>query len=381
MRLAIAVCNYNRRELALQCIEAALISAGSDSRAFVADNASTDGSAKAIEDRFGDRVCVYRELNNLGSSGGFHRAVQMALDAEPENILLLDSDCIISPTTVPCLLDFAMAHPEFSVVGPNIYWPEPDDLVQEFGGTIDWDAALCRGEFRNYDEKNNPKIEGWRETDYIAACCLLVRSSAILQHGNIDPGHFLYFDDVEWQWRMRLGGRRIAVTSDARAVHYCGAANRRSCLPTYYLWRNRLHFFRKYAAANVREQTINRIIDDTAQAVATCRLLGYQNAATAIFDGISDALRGNWGIKDFSGIDLRCDSPAPLLPDGWEIMPVLKVPHIFASAPEGEKDNRHLILEDPFGKRITAAQAWTLSEKFKIESAGIKALLCNLSIS
>ncbi len=367
-RLAVAICNYNRRELALRCLEAVLNSSRlKDCRIFVVDNASTDGSAITIDETFGSRVRVIREPCNLGGSGGFHKAICLALAIEPVYILVLDSDCIVSPDTVSFLSDFLDLHPDFSVVGPKIYWPEPKGLVQEFGGTIDWKAAVCRGEFKKYDETVLPQLRGWREVDYIAACCLLVRSSTILKHGNIDPGHFLYFDDVEWQWRMHLGGCRIAVTAEAEAVHHCGAANKKSNLPTYYHWRNRLHFFHKYSSDRFREQTVDTILRDASRAVATCRIFSLVNNAIAIFEGVSDALQGRWGIKNSDALDFSLDPPICGLPEEWEKLPVRRVLHVLEDIPETEKSNETLILEDPFGKRLTAAQAWHLSKRFQVE--------------
>jgi GT2 family glycosyltransferase len=365
--VSIAVCNYNRADLLVHCIESAMATASGEVNVCIVDNASTDGSPSIIPERFGNRVRLHVETVNGGSSGGFHRAVEMALEAGTKYILVLDSDCIIAPDAIPVLSGFLDENPDFSGIGPKLYWPWPERLVQELGGTIDWQNAECRGEYKRYDETCSPALIGWRETDYVAGCALMVRSDAIVKHGNIEPRYFLYFDDVEWQWRMRLGGARIAVTAETSAIHHCGASGKSSHIPTYYNWRNRVHFFGKYAPGQGNCRTAARIAGDAIRAVATCRALGLTNAANALMLGVTDGLNGLWGARDFFGLDLSLDREKTILPPAWEKMPIRRVVHVLECADETEKNNATLILEDPYGKRLTAAEAWRLSAKYRDE--------------
>jgi GT2 family glycosyltransferase len=358
--ISIAICNYNRCELVTRCIEAAIDSIDRRLHINVVDNASTDGSVEAIKARFGRQVSLHVRTTNGGSAGGFAAAIEHALRSDPEFLLILDSDCIVHPDAIAVLEMFLHRNETFSLVGPLIYWPSIPPTVQEFGGTIDWPSAQCKGNYKNYNEESSPPLTGWRETDYVAACCLLVRASAVRSVGNIDPRYFLYFDDIDWQWRLRLAGHRIAVTADAKAVHHCGAANKSSHVPTYYHWRNRIHFFRTYAKN--RKQALDIILSDAARAIATCSTLGLLNAANAIRVGVSDALNGVWLARDFGGVDISSDPPAKF---DLKIASTRQVHHIFEGVSISDRDSNDVVLVDPYGKQLIASEAYRLSHLYR----------------
>lgn len=75
----IVICNYNKKEYVLRCIQSVLESDTQDYSIYVVDNASSDGSADAIRARYGDQVTVLENKENLGGSGGFNRGIRYAL--------------------------------------------------------------------------------------------------------------------------------------------------------------------------------------------------------------------------------------------------------------------------------------------------------------
>ena len=54
---------YNRAELAAAAVESALNQESSDQEIIVVDDGSTDGSAEALDRRFGNRIRVLRQEN------------------------------------------------------------------------------------------------------------------------------------------------------------------------------------------------------------------------------------------------------------------------------------------------------------------------------
>ena len=53
-KIGIYVCNYNKREYVLGCVESLLQQTCLDRDIYVVDNASTDGSVEALRERFFD---------------------------------------------------------------------------------------------------------------------------------------------------------------------------------------------------------------------------------------------------------------------------------------------------------------------------------------
>ena len=75
-KIGIVICNYNKQDYIIRCIESVFASTIQDFDVYVVDNASTDASVKTIEEAFGSKVQMIVNKENLGGSGGFHVGVE-----------------------------------------------------------------------------------------------------------------------------------------------------------------------------------------------------------------------------------------------------------------------------------------------------------------
>lgn len=57
------------------------------------------------------------------------------------------------------------------------------------------------------------------DSGWYSAACGLVRRSAWEQVGGFDPGFFMYFEDADFDLRLRRADWRLAQIADARAYH------------------------------------------------------------------------------------------------------------------------------------------------------------------
>ena len=69
--IGIVICNFNKKEYILNCVQSVLNAKGDNYDVFVVDNASTDGSAEALAEQFGDKITLLVNEENLGGAGGF----------------------------------------------------------------------------------------------------------------------------------------------------------------------------------------------------------------------------------------------------------------------------------------------------------------------
>lgn len=79
-KIGIVICNYNKSEYVVNCIQSVLESKTDDFDIFVVDNASTDNSVEAVRNRYGDQVNVLVNSENLGGSGGFNTGIRTVLE-------------------------------------------------------------------------------------------------------------------------------------------------------------------------------------------------------------------------------------------------------------------------------------------------------------
>ncbi|NNE42951.1 MAG: glycosyltransferase, partial [Gemmatimonadetes bacterium] len=61
--------------------------------------------------------------------------------------------------------------------------------------------------------------ESVREVDWMLGACLMVRNKAITDVGLMDERFFMYFEDVDWCYRMKQHGWKVVYVPDARMKH------------------------------------------------------------------------------------------------------------------------------------------------------------------
>jgi len=102
-RVAAVVVTYNRRDLLLESLAAVLAQTRAPDKVIVVDNASEDGTAAAVRDRF-PSVHLAELRRNSGGAGGFAGGMALALADGADLIWLMDDDTVPEPGALSALL-------------------------------------------------------------------------------------------------------------------------------------------------------------------------------------------------------------------------------------------------------------------------------------
>lgn len=190
----------------------------------VVDNASSDPGLDEVRARHpGVRWLLNRE------NVGYARGVNQGLAAAPaEYYLVLNPDIVAPAGAVDALLAYADAHPRAGVVGPQLL--NEDGTVQDscrrfytfgtlllrrtiLGRLFPRAPALARHLMRDFDHRHD------RAVDWVLGGCLLARGEAVARVGPLDERFFLYFEDVDWCWRMWRAGWEVRYAPEPRFTH------------------------------------------------------------------------------------------------------------------------------------------------------------------
>ena len=102
-KVAAVVVTYNRRDLLLESLAAVLGQSRAPEVTIVVDNASEDGTAAAVRDKFpGVHLAGLRR--NSGGAGGFAAGMALALAQDADLIWLMDDDTVPGPGALSALL-------------------------------------------------------------------------------------------------------------------------------------------------------------------------------------------------------------------------------------------------------------------------------------
>ena len=117
-KIGIVICNYNKSEYVVNCIQSVLESKTDDFDIFVVDNASTDNSVEAVRNRYGDQVNVLVNSENLGGSGGFNTGIRTVLEKGYEYLYCLDNDVLVDENAIGALAAYLDAHGDTALLVP-----------------------------------------------------------------------------------------------------------------------------------------------------------------------------------------------------------------------------------------------------------------------
>ena len=174
------------------------------------DNASADGSAEFVSERFPD-VRVLRLERNFGFAEGNNRGVP---ETDGKYVAALNQDTVCHRRWLSELVAALEADPEAKAAHSNIltpWCPGYDAMEREAWPEIVHVAELSRFGFVSYEQR--PFSPEPIETIFLAGAATLVEREVIERYGYFfDPDFFAYCEDTDLALRVRnLGYRNLLV--------------------------------------------------------------------------------------------------------------------------------------------------------------------------
>lgn len=224
-RTTIVIVNWNTRELLDACLRS-VFADDPDARVVVVDNASTDGTVAALAPRWPQVRWV-----EAGANLGFARGNNLAIaDVATEFVWLLNPDTEVRPGALARLEAWLDAHPRAAVAGAGLLNPDESPQPCSFafptplGTAAEW-LFLPRPIARLRDRAFAlaPRREAGA-TDWVLGAAMLVRMDAVREVGALDPGYFMYAEELDWCHRFRAAGWQVHLVPEALVLHHGGQA-------------------------------------------------------------------------------------------------------------------------------------------------------------
>ncbi len=221
-RVSVVVLSYNTREVLLRCLE--VLGAGDppeDMQIIVVDNASTDGSAEAVGERFPDVELVVSETNRL-YAGGMNLG---ASRARGEHVLLLNADTEVGPDQVRELADYLDGHPRVGAVGPaqvNAAGRPERPRVDELSvGNL----VLSMLGIQSFVGRH-VKVAATGAVAHLSGSAIMLRREIGERLGYFDEGFRFYWEDTDLSRRIRDLGYELHIVSEVQILHRHAASSR-----------------------------------------------------------------------------------------------------------------------------------------------------------
>ncbi|HEU5194868.1 MAG TPA: glycosyltransferase family 2 protein [Methylomirabilota bacterium] len=205
-------------------------------RLIVVDN----GPAPGVTDWFRRHAPAARVLvpgDNLGYAGGNALGMREALAAGSDYVVIVTQDTLVEPGFLHALVAVAEAHPEAGAVQPKL-------LRRDAAGAT---VLHSRGNELHYlgvgfvggdGEPDRPLTV--QPIAYASGAGVLYRASALREVGTLDPAMFMYHEDSDLGWRLRLAGWETLLAPEAVMHHDYDFTRPTWKRKFYYVERNRL---------------------------------------------------------------------------------------------------------------------------------------------
>lgn len=228
----IVIVNYNGGARLLRCLEA-LRAQTVSMNVIIVDNASDDGSARAAYRRFPEFSYL-----PLRRNVGFGSAVNIAVRRVRNPLLvLLNPDTVAHPDFVDELCRPFAGQPRLASTAGTLVFEHAPEIIASAGIAVHRNGVAIDARLGEPLAPNRSNAPVFGASGGAAA----YRRSAFVAAGGFHDAFFLYLEDVDLAWRLRLRGWESVWTPRALARHaYSASAGEGSPFKRRLLARNRI---------------------------------------------------------------------------------------------------------------------------------------------
>ncbi len=292
MKVSIIVPNYNGLRFLPTCLDAlrGQTYPREQTEIILVDDASSDASIAFVRERYPE-VRIVPLARNSGLAVGCNAGAQAA---RGELLVMLNNDTEAEPGWLAALVEMAAAHPHAGAIASKMLLFDRRDTLHNAGDLMGADGiprnrGVWERDAGQYD--HDPAIFGG------CGGGVMYRRAAWDQAGGFDERLFMYLEDVDLAWRLRLLGWDAVFAPAARLYHHLSATGG-GVLASYYVGRNTIWVIAKDMPGPLLRKYWRRIW--TAQWRVTRDALGAWRGASARAR-VRGQLAGVLGLPRVSG--------------------------------------------------------------------------------
>jgi len=235
-KAVVIVINHNGRIWLRRCLSSVAKSDYPNLEVYLVDNGSQDGSIEYARGSF-PSVKIIAYERNLGFPEAYNRAIDKV---EADFVVLLNSDTeVLDHQWINRLVDVATRDLKTIAVACKMVSMDDHSRLDSVGGM---GIPFWRG---FVDIGKEMLDRGQYDSDFepFAFCggAALINRKMFQKIGRFDGKFFMYVEDADFSWRLRLLGYKVRLAPEARVAHYfSGTAHSKTIdeWKLYYCHRN-----------------------------------------------------------------------------------------------------------------------------------------------
>ena len=239
--IAAVVVTYNRKQLLLECIDA-LLNQGVQLDIFIVDNASTDGTEKAVTAYLekNRNLFYFNTGSNKGGAWGFNYGIRQAAEKDYTYIWIMDDDCIPCSGALKELLNAAEGlDDQFGFLASHVLWKDMKTCVMNVP------RRTVFSKVRSFDQN----LINIKMSSFVS---LFIKGRTIKQYGLPIKEFFIWTDDWEFTRRI-LMHENCYLVNNSKVIHKSNSNigadissdSKERLERYYYLYRNDVYLYRR----------------------------------------------------------------------------------------------------------------------------------------
>lgn len=219
--VSVIIVNWNGKKWLKKCLDSLLAQTYKNYEIIFVDNASSDDSVQYVKTKY-PTVTIVETGSNLGFAGGNNRGIDVA---KGELILLLNNDTWIKNNFLEEIYkNYIQSRSD--IVGP---------LESKYTEEI-------------HNKKMAPKIDLLghpiylpiyiKPPFYLSGVCVLFSKKLYIETDGLDNNFFMYFEEIDWFWRLHLYKKTIKIIPDLYVYHAGAGSTGAGIKFNSFLWRN-----------------------------------------------------------------------------------------------------------------------------------------------
>ncbi len=228
--LSLIIINWNTKEYLSQCLQSFFETKDDITfEVIVIDNASSDLSVEMVRTQY-PQVTVIANAENTGFAAGVNQGIVHSCG---KYILILNPDIVFKPHTLTALIDCMEINKTIGALMPKLV--NLDGTAQygyvrrkpTFIQVLLFYTLLAPLAMKNkYLVKKYLESEltgkGMEDVEQIPGAFTLLRREVVETVGGMDASFKLFFEDVDWSYRIRLAHWKLVMLHNLEAIHIGG---------------------------------------------------------------------------------------------------------------------------------------------------------------
>lgn len=239
--VAIVILNWNGRKFLEKFLPSVLVSAYTNKKIIVADNASSDDSIDFLKAKY-PQIGIIQNNSNEGFAKGYNTALKQV---EADYYVLLNSDVEVTPGWIEPVITLMETDNTIAACQPKLLAYNNKQLFEYAGASGGWldnfGYPFMRGRVFDDCEKDTGQYDDAMACFWASGAALFFRSGVFHELNGFDEYFFAHQEEIDLCWRAQLAGYKIYV-QPASVVYHVGGGTlpKGNSLKTFLNFRNNL---------------------------------------------------------------------------------------------------------------------------------------------